>query len=206
MIADDHVAIRVGVKYILTNEFPQFEFGEAQSARETIARLSGESWDLVILDINFPDSNGLEVLNRFKDLNIKIPSLIFSIHAEDQMAVRCIRAGAMGYLNKNAGYDDLVQAVNQILKGGKYIPYEIGNLLANELINPYLITHSVLSDREFQVMLHIGAGKSVSEIASEMDLSISTINTYRTRILKKMNLKNNASVINYTIKNGLLEL
>ncbi len=206
LIADDHVAIRVGVRHILSSEFPQFEYEEARTAKEVIAWALAASWDLVILDINFPDCNGLEVLNRFKELDRKTPTLVFSIHAQEQMAVRCLKAGAMGYLNKDAEDSELLRAVNQILKGHRYIPHQIGDLLASELIHQGLTAHSGLSDREFQVMLQMGAGKSVSEIAAQLDVSISTINTYRSRIFKKMGFRNNASVINYTIKNKLLDL
>ena len=204
LICDDHSAIRNGVKLILTDEFPKIEFGVATNAIEVFKRLKEKKWDLLILDVDMPGRNGLEVLKQLKDEKSVVPVLMFSMHPEAQVAIRALRSGARGYLSKDTADTELINAVHQILAGKKYITPAIAELLADHVINPEnKAEHELLSDREYQTLLLIASGKSVSQIAEQLSLSVPTISTYRARILEKMGLKNNSELTNYAIRNNL---
>jgi len=204
LIADDHFAIRSGIKHILANEFSGIQFGEATSAAEVFQQIKLQPWDILILDINFPDRNGLEILKQLKEEGTGIPILVFSMYREEQIAVRALKAGASGYLAKDAGDRELVKAIQQLLNGRKYISLSVAELLASQLEAPYdKAPHEILSDREYQTLILIASGKSVSQIAAEISLSVPTISTYRARILEKMGLKNNAEITHYVIDNRL---
>jgi two-component system invasion response regulator UvrY len=202
-IADDHVAIRSGIKHILSRNFNGLEFGEATRSQEALALLKASRWDLLILDINMPDKNGLELLKQLKADEIKIPTLVFSMYKEDQIAVRALKAGAAGYLSKDSPEGELVKAVKQLMEGKKYISLVVAELLAAQFDTNDIPVHEKLSDREYQTLLLIASGKTVSEIAKKLELSIPSISTYRSRILEKMGLKNNAEITHYVFQNNL---
>jgi two-component system, NarL family, invasion response regulator UvrY len=205
LLADDHAVVRRGVKQILVEAFAQAAFGEAQNADELLHLVGSEHWDIVVLDLNMPGGNGLEALKQIKEDQPQVPILILTMYPEDQYAVRTIRAGAAGYLNKESAPEELVQAIQKILRGGKYISAAVADELVlyvrNEDDQPL---HKHLSDREYEVMCSIASGKEVKEISVELSLSAKTISTYRARILEKMNMKTNAELTYYAIQNGLV--
>jgi DNA-binding NarL/FixJ family response regulator len=205
LLADDHAVVRQGVKQILAEAFAQATFGEAHNAHELLALVGGERWDIVVLDLNMTDSNGLEALKQIKQAHAQLPVLILSMFPEDQYAVRTIRAGAAGYLNKESAPEELVLAIRKILHGGQYISPTVADELvqyARQEDDQPLYKH--LSDREYQVLCLIASGKEVKEISSELGLSAKTISTYRARLLDKMNMKTNAELTYYAIHNGLV--
>jgi two-component system invasion response regulator UvrY len=205
LIADDHAVVRRGLKQILLEGFPTALVQEVTDAEEMVKKILQESWDLIISDLSMPGRSGLEALQQIKQLRPKVPVLILSIHPEEQYAIRALRAGASGYLNKGMASEELVLAVQKVLLGKKYITANIAEKLASVLdknINKPL--HESLSDREFSVLKLLASGKSVSEIAESMFLSVTTVSTYRTRILVKMGLKNNADLTLYALENKLL--
>lgn len=205
LIADDHSAIRSGVKHILSREFPKIEFGEAINAPEVIKVLKKSRWDALILDVNLPGRSGLEVLKEIRSEGVKLPVLVFSFHREDQLAMRALRTGASGYLSKDAADTELVTAINQVLSGRKYISAAVAQQLASQFSNEADDeSHSHLSDREYQIMLLIARGNTITEISDDISLSASTVSTYRSRILEKMHMKNNAELMNYVIRRNMV--
>ena len=206
LLADDHAVVRHGLKQILADEFKRAAFGEARNAQEALDLVWKENWDIVILDITMPGRSGLEVLREIKKSKPRFPVLVLSMHPENQFAVRVLKRGAAGYMTKESAAEELVGAVRKILAGGRYVSTSLAEKLAT-----YLATDShkppqeLLSDREFQVLRLIASGKLVSEIAEELSLSVKTISTYRTRILEKMGLRNNAELMHYAMQQGLVE-
>ena len=198
--------VRHGLKQILADEFKRATFGEARNAQEALDLVWKDNWDVVILDITMPGRSGLEVLREIKKSKPKIPVLVLSMHPENQFAVRVLKRGASGYMTKESAAVELVGAINKVLAGGRYV----SNTLAEKLAT-YLSTDTqrpaqeLLSDREFQVLRLIASGKIVSEIARELSLSVKTISTYRTRILEKMGLRNNAELMHYAMQHQLVE-
>lgn len=205
LIADDHTVVRKGLRQILLEEFLSAEIEEAVDAEELLKKVMKKEWDIVVSDISMPGRSGLEVLRQIKEHYPRLPVLILSVHPEDQYAVRVLKAGASGYLNKDSAPDELVKAVRQVLLGKKYITSSIAERLASLLDqDPDKQPHESLSDREFEVLKLLAAGSPVSEIAEKLSLSVTTVSTYRARILAKMNLRNNADLTLYAIKNKLL--
>ena len=205
LIADDHTIVRRGLRQILLEGFPAAHVEEVGDAEELIKKVMQAEWDLVISDLSMPGRSGLEALQQIKQLQPKLPVLILSIHPEEQYALRVLRAGAAGYLSKDMAPDILVVAVQRVLMGKKYITDTIAEKLASVLdSDSNKAPHDTLSDREFTVLKQLAAGKSVSEIAEAMFLSVTTVSTYRTRIMQKMNMKNNADLTLYAIENKLL--
>lgn len=205
LIADDHTIVRRGLKQILLEGFPTAEVGEVPDAEELIKRVISETWDVVISDLSMPGRSGLDALQQIKQINPKLPVLILSIHPEEQYAVRALKAGAAGYLSKDLAPDELVIAVQKVMLGKKYITASIAEKLASLIENDSdKPVHEILSDREFSVLKFLASGKSISEIAEMLFLSITTVSTYRSRILHKMNLKNNSDLTMYAIENKLI--
>ena len=205
LIADDHTVVRKGLRQILLEEFLSAEIDEAADAEELMKKVMKKEWDIVVSDISMPGRSGLEVLQQIKQHYPRLPVLILSIHPEDQYAVRVLKAGASGYLNKDSAPDELVKAVRQVLLGKKYITSSTAERLASLLDqDPGKLPHENLSDREFEVLRLLAAGSPVSEIAEKLSLSVTTVSTYRARILAKMNLKSNADLTLYAIRNHLL--
>jgi DNA-binding NarL/FixJ family response regulator len=204
LITDDHPSIRNGVKLILKQEFKDIEFGEASSAVELFKLLKKNKWDILILDVDMPGRNGLEVLKQLREENIEIKTLIFSMHPEEQIAVRALRSGASGYLAKDTLDSELITAINKILNGGKYITPGVAEQLILQLKNPEgKLPHELLSDREYQTLLLFAKGKTITEIADKLSLSTSTIGTYRSRMIEKMKMKTTAEMVFYAIQNNL---
>jgi DNA-binding NarL/FixJ family response regulator len=206
LIADDHPIVRQGLKQILSEE-PDIEVvGEAQNCQEVLELVRKQDWDIVVLDITMPGRGGLDVLKELKQERPKLPVLILSVHPEDQYAVRALKAHASGYMTKDSAPEELVKAIRKILRGGKYISPTLADKLAFDLeAENEKPLHETLSDREHQVLLMIASGKTVSEIAEELSLSVKTIDTYRARILEKMKMKTNAELTHYAIKNGIVD-
>lgn len=206
MIADDHSVVRNGIIKSLTSSFPNTEFGEAGNAIEVLKIINQAKWNLVILDINMPGRSGMDVLKEIKANYPSIPVIIFSMYPEDQFAIRAMRAGASAYLSKDISSTELEKAIKEILNGERYFTPSIVALMTNELRdNNNNHSHEILSDREHQVFLLIAGGQNVSDIALKLSLSVKTISVYRSIILKKMNLKNNAAITHYAFKHNLVE-
>lgn len=205
LIADDHSAIRIGVKQICAAEFPAVQFGEAVNYAEAFQKLKETDWDILILDIDLPGRNGLDILKDIRADKMKIPVLMFSFHSEEQIAYRALKIGASGYLSKDAADAELVKAINQIFNGRKYVSQELSEKLLYMMDDSHAKEpHELLSDREYQTFLLIASGKTVTEIADELFLSKPTVSTYRARILEKMRLKNNAEIMSYAVGQKLV--
>jgi two-component system invasion response regulator UvrY len=206
LIADDHTVVRKGLRQILLEEFPTAEITETADAAALFMKVLREEWDVVITDISMPDKSGLEVLQQIRRDQPRLPVLILSAHSEDQYAIRALKAGASGYLCKDSASDELVIAIRRILMGKKYITSSLAEKLAFQLDqdDSDRPAHETLSDREFEVMKFLASGKVVSEIASQLCLSVTTISTYRARILTKMNMKTNYDLTRYAMENNLL--
>ena len=205
LLTEDHASTRMGIKQILLDEFPQVVFGEAGDARETLALLEKQSWDLLILDISLPDRNGLDVLHEVKRLRPSLPVLIYSAHPEDQFATPALRAGAAGYLTKERAPEELCIAVRTIKAGGKYTSPSLAARLASGLAGERAgLPHEALSEREFQVLRLTASGKAGKAIADELALSQKTVSTYRTRSLKKLQLGSLAELVQYAVRHGLI--
>ena len=207
LIADDHSVVRSGIKQILSEESDMKVAGEARNSQEVIEKISKDKFDVLVLDITMPGKSGLEVLNDIKKIQPNTPILILSMHPEEQFAIRALRSGASGYLTKDGAPEELVIAIRKIHGGGKYISESLAEVLAFDLEERgkgRIVPHENLSDREFQVMCMIAAGKSVKEIAKELFLSVKTISTYRARILEKMKMRSNSELTYYAIQNKLI--
>ncbi len=204
VIADDHALIRAGLKEILATQ-PNMHVIEAQNGQELLRKLATLDIHVVVLDISMPGRSGLDILKEIKANYPKIPVLMLSVYPEDQYALRALKAGASGYLTKDSAPEKLVSAIEKVLTGEKYISSSIANRLVSELESGNIdrLPHEDLSDREFEVLRLIGSGMAVSEIAEKLFLSPKTISTYRSRVLEKTGLKNNAGMINYVIENDL---
>lgn len=205
LIADDHSVVRRGLRQILTEGFPSVEIDEVGDADTMIKKVMDSEYDVVISDLSMPGRSGLEGLQQIKQINPKIPVLILSIYPEEQYAIRLLKAGASGYLNKDLAPEELVNAVQRVLLGKRYITPTIADKLASSLDQPAeKDPHELLSDREFSVLKMLATGKSVTEIAETLYLSVTTVSTYRARILTKMGLKTNADLTLYAIEHKLI--
>jgi two-component system, NarL family, invasion response regulator UvrY len=206
IIADDHAILRTGLKQILAETDDITVIAEAQTANEAIAFSRNDEADVLLLDISLPDRSGIDALKYIKKDNSKIAVLMLSMHREDQYAVRALKAGAAGYLCKQSASTDLVNAIYTVAKGKKFITPEVAEILANQMdAKNEKAPHENLSDREFQTLTLIASGLSVGEIATKLSLSVKTISMYRARLLEKMQLKHNAELTHYAIKNNLVE-
>ncbi|MEP7237044.1 MAG: response regulator transcription factor [Ferruginibacter sp.] len=205
LIADDHTVVRKGLRQILLDEFPTAKIEEVPDAEELIKKVMTEEWDVVVSDLSMPGRSGLDALQQIKLSYPNLPVLILSIHPEEQYALRALKSGASGYLSKDTAPDELVKAVQKVLLGKKYISQSIAEKLANTFSSDAgLYPHESLSDREFDVMKLLANGKSVSEIADMLSLSVTTVSTYRARVMVKMNLKSNSDLTKYAIENKLI--
>lgn len=206
LIADDHAVVRQGLKQILAEAFKRASFGEAANSQQTLERVWKEHWDIVILDLTMPGRSGLEVLKEIKQAHPAMPVLILSMHPEDQFAVRLLKAGASGYMTKESAAEELVGAVRKAIAGGRYVSPGLAEKLASFLVSDVQVApHERLSDREFLILRLIASGKSVSIIAAELSLSVKTVSTYRSRLLEKMSMINNAQLVHYAFQNNLVE-
>ncbi len=205
LIVDDHAVVRAGLKQILTATTDIQVTGEAKSGKEALEMAGRSYFDLILLDISMPDMSGLDVLKHLYSENSDIPILMLSMYPEEQYAIRALKAGAKGYLTKESAPEELISAIRKVSGGGRYVSHSLAENLAIYLSsdsekNP----HQTLSDREYQVMLMIASGKTVSQIAGDLALSVKTISTNRRRALQKMHMKTNAEFTYYAIKEGLI--
>ncbi len=206
LIADDHAVVRQGLKQILGDTPEMLAAGEATNGQEVLDKVRAEAWDVVVLDISMPDRSGLDILKQLRSERPELPVLVLSMYSEDQFAVRVLKAGASGYLTKDSAADELVKALRKVVRGGTYVSEFLAEKLAFEIgTDSNRLPHETLSDREFQVLRLIAAGKPVKKIAAELSLSVKTVSTYRARLLKKMNLTANAELIHYAIRNHLID-
>ncbi|MBN8838442.1 MAG: response regulator transcription factor [Sphingobacteriia bacterium] len=205
LIGDDHSVVRKGLRAILKDSFHDAFIEEATDGVDIIKKAIEKNWDIIISDISMPHKTGLEVLKEIKYISPRTPVLILSVHSPDQYAVRCLKAGAAGYLTKESAPEELVKAVKHILAGRKYISSEVAELLVDHhSLETDGNLHDSLSDREFEVLKLIASGKTISEIAEHLVLSINTISTYRGRILEKMKMRTNAELTKYAVTNNLI--
>jgi DNA-binding NarL/FixJ family response regulator len=207
LLADDHPLFRRGLAELLTREFDDVTIDEVGTASDLLDFVRTEQeWDAVVMDVSMPGRSGPEALRDLKQERPRLPVLVLSMHAEDQYAARMIKAGADGYVTKASASQDVCNALKQLLAGEKYISTSVGEHLAVVVKSGAdQLPHEILSDREFQVLRLIAAGKTSKEIAEDLALSAATISTYRARILEKMRLKNNAELTRYAIQQGLVE-
>ena len=206
LIADDHPVFRRGLKQIIQETADMVVAAEAVDGREALLKARTGDYDVVLLDITMPIKNGVDVLSQLKHERPTLPVLMLSMHPEEQYAVRALRAGASGYLTKESAPEELVAAIRKVSTGGKYVSASLAERLASmvqEDGGP--LPHETLSGREYQIMRLIAAGRTVSEAARELSLSVKTVSTYRARVLGKLRLKNTAELIRYATKNELVE-
>jgi DNA-binding NarL/FixJ family response regulator len=206
LMVDDHALVRRGLRAIVEEDLPTVKVEEAGTAREGLEALRQHLADAVVLDLGLPDNTGLDLLKRIHQEWPRLPVLILSMYDEEQYGLRAMRAGASGYLSKGSAPENLVFALKKILHGGRYVSANLGERLAAHVSGDLQDEpHQALSDREYQVLRLIASGKSVSEIAGELSLSVKTVSTHRARILQKMGLKHNADLTHYAMSKGLVE-
>jgi DNA-binding NarL/FixJ family response regulator len=205
LIVDDHAILRHGLRALLSDAFHEAAFGEASNAQQALEELRKKEWDVALLDITLPGKSGLDLLKELKAVRPRLPVLVLSVHPEDQFAVRVLKAGAEGYMTKESAPEELVNAIRKILAGGRYVSPTLAEKLALGVRKDFTrMPHETLSDREYEIMCHIASGRTVTEIAGELSLSVKTISTYRARILEKLGVKNSAEITRYAIRNGLV--
>ena len=205
LIADDHPVVRLGLRQILADSRDIHVGAEAGSAQDVLRLVGEERWDIVVLDISLPGGNGIELIGEIRKAQPSARVLILTVHSEEQYAVRAIKAGAAGFLNKESAPDRLTEALQKIAEGGRYVSGELAETLASLVAGEAPgQPHERLSDREFEVLKLLASGKTVSQVAVELSLSVKTISTHRTRILKKMNMKTNAELTHYAVRQGLV--
>lgn len=205
LLADDHAVVRAGLREILAATADITVGGEAASGPEVLAKARGEAFDVAVLDMSMPGRGGIDLIKQLKDEKPQLRILILSMHSEQQYAVRAVKAGASGYLTKESAADELVAAIRRIAGGGAYISPETAERLVHESSpRAGAAPHTLLSDREFQVFQLIASGRSITEIAQELSLSVKTVSTHKTRIMEKMNLANQSELIRYAIENKLI--
>ena len=206
LVADDHEVVRKGLVNVLSETLQPVKIDEASNGQEAVSKASKTEYDLVVLDMKMPGKSGLDALKELKQHRPKLPVLILSMLPEEQFAIRAIRAGASGYLTKECAGDELVLAIRKALKGERYVSGSLAEILAGDLDgDSEKPLHEILSDREYQVMRMIASGKPVGAIAKELCLSVKTISSYRTNILLKTRMKNNAEITHYAIQNNLVD-
>ncbi|MBF0287565.1 MAG: response regulator transcription factor [SAR324 cluster bacterium] len=206
LLVDDHKMVRDGLKQILSETKDINSVDEAGDGQEAMRQVRKNDYDVVILDIALPDTDGLSILKVLKQEYPKLPVLMLSMYPEEQYAIRTLKGGASGYLTKDSASEELIVAIRKVAQGGKYVTFSLAERLAlyldEDLSAP---VHETLSDREYQVMRMIALGKSVGEIAEGLSLSVKTVSTYRSRILEKMNLSNNAEIVRYAVKQKIVD-
>jgi DNA-binding NarL/FixJ family response regulator len=206
LIADDHAIVRSGLKQIVAETTDIIVSDEASTGQEVLKKVRSNKYDIVVLDISLPDKDGLDILKQIRKEKPNLAVLVLSMHPEEQYAVRVLNAGGAGYLTKESAPDELITALRRVSAGRRYISNSLAELLVLELKrNADRPLYEILSDREYQVMCKIASGRTVKEIAGELSLSVKTVSTYRSRILAKMRMANNAELTRYAIKHGLVD-
>ncbi|MBK7560278.1 MAG: response regulator transcription factor [Chitinophagaceae bacterium] len=205
LIADDHAIVRRGLKQILEEHYSTSQIGEAGDAEDLIKKVMDQDWDVVICDMSMPGRSGLDALGQIKQFSPKLPVLIMSMYPEDQYALRVLKAGASGFLGKETIHDDIVKAIETVRSGRKFITPAIAEKLADAFeTGASHLMHESLSDREFDVFKLLSSGKSITEISEHLSLSATTVSTYRSRIMYKMNMHSNADLTRYALEKGLI--
>lgn len=205
IIVDDHAVVRKGISQILEATEDIIVTDEASSGDELLAKIQNYKYDVVLLDISMPGKDGLITLREIKQNKPDLPVIIFTVYPEEQYAIRVLKAGAAGYINKQTEPQEIITAIRRVVEGKKYISPSLADILATNVSSESKAPlHEILSDREFQVMCYIASGKTITTIANELGLSVNTISTYRIRILEKLKMKTNAELTHYAIKNGLV--
>lgn len=206
LVVDDHAVVRAGLRRVLEEHFRDADVEEASSGAEALDRSRRAGFDVVVLDIAMPGQDGLEVLKQLTRERPRQPVLILSMYPEDQYAIRAIRAGAAGYVTKDRAPEELAHAIRRVTAGSKYITATLAERLADDLQRSGGESpHEALSDREYQVMRALATGRSISDIAKTLGLSVKTVSTYRTRLLRKTGLRTNAELIRYAIDRGIVD-
>ena len=205
IIVDDHPVVRQGLMRVLSECRDILVVDEADNAQEAISKITLNQYDIVLLDISLPDRDGLDVLKEIKRIKPRLPVLVLSVYSEEHYGHRAIRSGASGYLTKRSAPDELVQAVHKLSQGGRYISENLVDKMLYDIHHDSKPAYQALSNREYQVMLMIASGKTVSEIATELRLSVKTISTHRVHILSKLGLNNNAEITCYAMRNQLIK-
>jgi len=206
LVVDDHAIVRKGIGQILAETDDIIIADEARNGQEALEKVRDNDYDLVLLDISLPGPDGLEILKQLKNQRPTLAVLMLSMYPEEQYAVRALRSGASGYLTKESAPEELITAIRKVSSGGKFVSDSLAEKLADQLnsANPDRLPHELLSDREYQIMVMIAAGKTQMQIADELAISVKTVSTYRTRILKKMSVKSNAELTRYVIENKIV--
>lgn len=206
LIADDHPVVRKGLKLLIREEYPSAHLEGVNDTEALMGKLTERSWDIVICDLNMPGRSGLDALHQIKQAYPSLPVLIMSMYPEDQYALRVLKSGAAGYLGKESIHENIIKAIHTVLLGKKFITPSIAEKLADALGSgdTTLSSYEKLSDREFDVFKLLASGKSVSEIAEQLSLSVTTVSTYRSRILEKMDMKSNADITRYALDHKLI--
>jgi two-component system invasion response regulator UvrY len=204
LLADDHAIVRRGLKQILAETEDIRTEGEVDSGAGVLREVRAKKYDMVLLDITLPDQNGLEVLGQLRAVRPNLPVLMLSVHPEEQYAVRALKTGAAGYLTKDSAPEEMVAAIRKVYRGGKYVSAALAERLVGLLGEQEGAPHESLSEREFQVMLLLANGKSVSEIANRLALSSKTVSTYRSRLMEKLGMKSIAELVRYVMEQGLI--
>lgn len=205
LIADDHAIVRQGLRAILADTADMSVAGEAENGVRALQMARGGDYDVVLMDVNMPDRNGIDTLKLIKKEQPKLPVLMLSMYPEDQYAIRALKAGAAGYLSKHSAPELLVSAIRLVASGKKYISASLAEQLAEAIGEDDRPPHERLSDREYQTLCMIASGKTLTGIGEELNLSVKTVSVYRARLLEKMRLKNNAELTHYALKHGLVE-
>lgn len=205
LIADDHAIVRKGLTQLIKDEFPSANVAGVGDSESLMSKITEEDWDIILCDLSMPGRSGLDALRQIKQAYPSLPVLIMSMHAEDQYALRVLKAGASGYLGKDNIHEDIIKAIRTVLLGKKFITPSVAEKLAQAFeSDDKQSPHEKLSDREFDVFKLLAAGKAVSDIADQLSLSVTTVSTYRARILEKMTLKSNADLTRYALNNNLI--
>lgn len=205
LIADDHAIVRKGLIQLMRESYPLAMIKEVTNSLEVLDQINVQAWDVVLMDISMPGRNGVDTLKQIRANGVKTPILMLSAHPEDQYAVRVLKAGASGFLSKDSVVEELLAAINRVISGKKYISAAVAEKLAEASTEiSGKAAHELLSNREMEALQLIAAGKTVSEIAELLSLSVNTISTYRARILEKLSLHNNAELTRYALDNGLV--
>ncbi len=208
LIVDDHTIVHRGLRQIVAEEPDMVVAGEARNGQEGLALVQAQPWDLVVLDVSMPGRGGLDVLKELKQVRPNLPVLVLSMYPEEQYAIRALRLGASGYMTKESAPEELIGAIRKVVAGGRYVSASLAETLAGSLVavdrQGDRLPHETLSNREYHVLRLIASGKSVTDIADELALSVKTISTYRARVLEKMGMKTNADLTRYAISNRLV--
>ena len=206
LVADDHPLLRSGIKQVLSQESDVAVMGEAEDSEQVLEKIDEQGWDVVILDIAMPGRSGLDALREIRRRKPNLPVVVLSMHSEEQFAVRALRAGASGFISKSDSPGEIVRAIRKVVTGKKYVSAALAETLVNALESEaQRPPHEALSDRELQVMCKIASGRTVSEIAAEISLSVKTVSTYRARVLDKMSMRTNSELTRYALQTGLVD-